>query len=46
MIWPFNETHGLWWGALKNTPADRRNQVNSLQTRVSALLTGFNTRQK
>ncbi|AOQ02300.1 hypothetical protein BFV65_22035 (plasmid) [Enterobacter hormaechei subsp. hoffmannii] len=43
MVWPFNEINGLWRVALKNTPADRRNQVNSLQTRVSALLKGFNT---
>ncbi|ASQ79534.1 hypothetical protein EKN39_20765 [Enterobacter hormaechei] len=43
MVWPFNEIHELWSVALKNTPADRRNQVNSLQTRVSALLKGFNT---
>ncbi|WP_214293603.1 hypothetical protein, partial [Escherichia coli] len=43
MVWPFSEINGLWRGALKNTPADRRNQVNSLQTRVSALLKGFNT---
>ncbi|KAB0950824.1 hypothetical protein FZI20_23585 [Cronobacter sakazakii] len=43
MVWPFNEIHEPWRVALKNTPADRRNQVNSLQTRVSALLKGFNT---
>ncbi|EFI3647419.1 hypothetical protein DOX53_21695 [Cronobacter malonaticus] len=46
MVWPFNEIHGLRRVALKNTPTDRRNQVNSLQTRVSALLMGFNTRPK